>query len=112
MSIVTLVLLSHTVILVVASLLLLYPVISYAWNVAYTREIQLLAISFVLLAGGYVAGILFRSDLASNAFDLFSAIAAFWAMWRLATRFVQPEASDVSLESMGNDSDGGFRGGD
>lgn len=112
MSIVTVILLVHTAVLVVASLLLLYPVISYAWNVAYTREIQLLAVSFVLLAGGYVAGMVFRSDVASNALDLVSALVAFWAMWRLATRFVQPEDAEVSFESMDMESEGGFRGGD
>lgn len=112
MSLVTLILLAHTAILVVASLLLAYPVVSYSWNVAYTREIQLLSISFVLLAGGYVAGMIFQLDVASNGFDLASALIAFWAMWRLATRFVAPEEADVVIESMGQESEGGFRGGD
>lgn len=112
MSIANLVLTIHTGILVVASLLMLYPVVAYAWNVAYTRELQLLAGAFVLLAGGYVAGMVVRSDVASNALDLAASLAAFWAMWRLATRFVEPEAADVSIESMGQESEGGFRGGD
>lgn len=110
MGVATLLLTAHTAILVVASLLLLYPVVSYAWNVAYTEELLLLAASFVFLAVAYVTGFVLELSLVSSAFDLGSAVCAFTAMWRLGTRFVDRE-EEVTIEETGS-VDGGFRGGD
>lgn len=105
----TLLLTVHTAILVVASLLLLYPVVSYAWNVAYTEELLLLAASFVFLAGAYVASFVLEMSLVSSIFDLVSAVCALTAMWRLGARFVDTE-EEVTIEETGP-VDGGFRGG-
>lgn len=110
MGIASMLLTVHTVILVVASLLFLYPVVSYAWNVAYTEAILLLAASFVLLAAGYVTGFVLEWSVVSSTFDLASALCAFVAMWRLGTRIGEPDA-DVSIDET-TQVEGGFRGGD
>lgn len=111
MGVVELVLLAHTAILVVASLFMLYPVVAFAWNVAYTREMQLLSLAFLLLAGGYVAGVVVESAAASNALDLASAVLTFWAMWRLATRVPDVGDTDASFDSTAPEVEDGFRGG-
>lgn len=110
MGVAGLVLTAHTVLLVVASVLLLYPVVSYAWNVAYTEEVLLLSASFLLLASAYVTGFLVESPVASSALDLASSLAAFWAMWRLAGRFVTPDEGDVTFFGGESTSNGGFGG--
>lgn len=110
MSVASILLTAQTATLVVASLLLLYPVIYYAWNVAYTEEVILLAASFVLLAASYVASFGFGLSLVSSTLDLLSAVCAFVAMWRLGTRFVGDE-TDLSI-SESSQVDGGFGGGD
>jgi len=104
--------LAHTVVLVVASLLLLYPVVAYAWNVAYTTELLLLMTAFLFLAGGYVGSLLMASGAVSNAFDLTAASAAFVAVWRLATQVTHTGSEDVGFESTPERVEGGFRGRD
>lgn len=108
MSIATVLLTVHTVILVLGSMLLLYPVVAFAWNVAYTEEILLLAASFVLLAGAYVTGFVFEITIASSTLDLASATASFWAMWRLANRFMAAENDSLGLQTAGGPVQGGF----
>lgn len=104
----------QTAVLVAASLLMLYPVLAYAHNVAYTRELQLLSASFVLLACAYVGGVTLESPLVSNVFDLLSALTAFLAMWRLAARFTATDSDGdtVAFEATRESVEGGFRGGD
>lgn len=110
MSVATILLTAQTATLVVASLLFLYPVVYYAWNVAYTEEVLLLAVSFVLLAGSYVTSFGLGLDVISSSLDLLSAVCAFVAMWRLGTRFVGDEGDLTIGES--SEVDGGFGGGD
>lgn len=102
----------HTAVLVVASLLLLYPVVAYAWNVAYTTELLLLMAAFLSLAGGYVGSMLFASAAPSNALDLVAASFAFAAVWRLATQVAHTGDDDAVVESTTERIEGGFRGRD
>lgn len=112
MGIATLLLIVQTIILLVASLLLLYPVIAYAWNVAYTVEILFLAASFIMIAGAYVTGIVVELPVISGVLDLGSATASFWAMWRLADRFIDAETDTVSMEVSESGVEGGFSNAD
>lgn len=110
MSVASILLTAQTATLVVASLLLLYPVVYYAWNVAYTEEILLLAASFVLLAAAYVTSFVLDWSLTSSTLDLLSALCAFAAMWRISTRFVGDDGDFTISES--SQVEGGFGDGD
>lgn len=112
MGLATVLLTAHTVILVVGSLLLLYPVVSYAWNVAYKTEILLLSASFLALAAAYATGFFLEFEIVSSVFDLVSALCAFLAMWRLANRFTEPDEDDELAIGDVEHVEGGFRGGE
>lgn len=71
----------NTLTLLVTSLLLVYPVVRYATNVAHTRGFLSLAVAFFLLTAGAVQGLLFgRPDgvsLLSVTASLFALLGSF-----------------------------------
>lgn len=109
MSVATVLLSAQTAILAVSSLLLLYPVLRYAWNVAYTTELLLLSGAFIALAASYVASFGFGAQTVSNALDLLAATATFVAMWRLAAGLAGRERGGLTIQTS-TEVEGGFGG--
>lgn len=103
----TFVLIAQTTTLVVASLLLVYPVVAYRRNVAHTRGLLLLAGAFLVLMATYVASFVFDMSLASAALDLIAALLAAAGVWEFARPFVR--ISDRDFETPTTDeTSGGF----
>ncbi|NHN58763.1 MULTISPECIES: hypothetical protein [Halorussus] len=98
---------AQTATLVAASLLLVYPVVAYARNVAYTRGLLLLASAFFLVTGAYTAGFLFESSLVSEALDLVAALLAAAGTWHFARPYVRFDDAGVEAPTVG-DPTGGF----
>lgn len=103
----TFVLIAQTTTLVAASLLLVYPVVAYGQNVAYTRGLLLLAGAFLVLMTTYVASFVFHLSLVSAALDLTAALLAAVGVWEFARPFVR--TSDRGFETpTADEATGGF----
>lgn len=85
----TFVLIAQTTTLIVASLLLVYPVVAYGQNVAYTRGLLLLAGAFLVLMMTYVASFVFHLNLVSATLDLTAALLTAVGVWEFARPFVR-----------------------
>lgn len=105
--IVPFVLIVQTILLVVVSFLLVYPVVAYAQNVAHTRGLLLLAGSFMVLTLTYVASFVFHMDLVSSVLDLIAALLAAFGTWQFARPFVRLDGGDVETPTVGEPK-GGF----
>ena len=103
----TIVLIAQTTTLVIASLLLLYPVVAYARNVAYTRGLVLLAGAFLVLMSTYVAAFVFHMDTVSAALDLLAAVLAAGGVWQFARPFVRLDDGSVETTAI-DEATGGF----
>lgn len=107
MDIHTFVLIAQTTTLMAASLLLVYPVVAYGQNVAYTRGLLLLAGAFLVLMATYVASFVFHMSLVSAALDLTAALLAAGGVWEFARPFVR--ISDRGFETpTADETTGGF----
>lgn len=103
----------QTATLVVASVLLAYPVVAYARNVAYTRGLVLLSTAFVVVTATYVAAFSFHAPVVSAALDLLAASLAALGTWEFARPFVRTgdemEVADPETESTATrEASGGF----
>ena len=107
MNIDTFVLITQTTTLIAASLLLVYPVVAYGQNVAYTRGLLLLAGAFLVLMTTYVASFVFHLSLVSAALDLTAALLAAVGLWEFARPFVRFGDRDFEAPTTGETS-GGF----
>lgn len=103
----TFVLIAQTTLLVIVSFLLVYPVVAYAQNVAYTRGLVLLAGAFTTLMLTYVASFVLHAEVLSAALDLTAAVLAALGTWRFARPFVRLDGGDVETPAVG-DPKGGF----
>ena len=81
--------LAETTAMVIASLLLVYPIVAYARNVAYTRGLLLLAVSFLTITVSYIVHIIYQMGLLSAALDLIAAVVAAAGVWQFARPFVR-----------------------
>lgn len=104
---VSFVFIAQTTIMVIASVLLVYPVVAYAHNVAHTRGLLLLAVAFLTLTVSYVAAIPFDMTLVSALLDLTAALLAAAGIWRFARPFVRLDDDNVETAAVG-DVTGGF----
>ena len=103
----TFVLIAQTTTLVTASLLLLYPVVAYGQNVAYTRGLLLLSGAFLVLMTTYVVSFVFHMSFVSATLDLTAALLAAVGVWEFARPFVR--ISDRDFETPTTDeTSGGF----
>lgn len=107
----TVVLIAQTTTLVIASLLLLYPVVAYARNVAYTRGLVLLSGAFLVLTSTYVVSFVFHADTVSAALDLLAALLAAGGVWQFARPFVRLDAGSVETTAV-DQATGGFESAD
>lgn len=98
---------AQTALLLLGSALLLYPVLAYARNVAYTEGVLALSLSLFLLTGSYVLGALGTALWIRNGVSLVSAIVATVGVWFFARSFVDLE-TDRSRTDDVPDTTGGF----
>ncbi|WP_435178327.1 hypothetical protein [Halorussus sp. AFM4] len=98
---------AQTATLVVTSLLLAYPVVAYARNVAYTRGLLLLASAFFVVTAAYTAAVLFHNSLVSEALDLAAALLAAAGTWQFARPYVRLDDEGVETPTV-PDPTGGF----
>lgn len=75
--------------LALASLLLVYPLVTHARNVAYTEGISLLSLGFFLLTASYIAGVLLDMTVVSGVLDLASATTVCIGIWFFTRSFVR-----------------------
>ena len=98
---------AQTTMLVIASVLLVYPTVAYARNVAYTRGLLLLAAAFLSLTVSYVASIPLGLSLVSAVLDLSASVLAAAGIWQFARPFVHVDDRGVETPTV-NDASGGF----
>lgn len=104
---VSFVLIAQTTALVAASLLLAYPVVAYARNVAHTRGLVLLSGAFLTLTATYVASFVYRMAVLSAALDLLAALLAAAGMGEFARPFVRADDREVETPTV-EAASGGF----
>lgn len=104
---VALVFIAQTTAYVVASLLLVYPVVAYAQNVAHTRGLLFLAGSFLILTVSYVVWVVFEMVLLSSVLDFASAVLAAMGVWQFARPFVRFGDEELETPTV-RESSGGF----
>lgn len=98
---------AQTMVLVIASVLLAYPIVAYAQNVAHTRGLLLLSGAFLVLMFTYVVSFVFHLPVVSGVLDLVSATLAALGIWQFARPFVRFEGGEVETTTVGETS-GGF----
>lgn len=102
--------------LVAASLLLIYPTIAYARNVAYTEGLVGLAVGFLLLTFSNLFGMLIDYDVIAHSIDssagvrsilnLGASITATIGIYAFAKQFIQTTGED--FETTDTTHQGGF----
>lgn len=104
---------AETATLVVASLLLVYPVVACARNVAHTRGLALLSASFFAVTATYVVTFFLDAPVVSGALGLLGATLAALGTWEFARPFVRTPDGDVGTTAASDpagrdDGSGGF----
>ncbi|UPV99747.1 hypothetical protein M0R88_14655 [Halorussus gelatinilyticus] len=102
---------AQTTMLVITSVLLVYPVVAYARNVAHTRGLLLLAAGFLTLTFSYVASVPLGMSLVSSLLDFAASVFAAAGIWQFARPFVRLDGRDVETPT-GGDATGGDAAGD
>ncbi|WP_435129152.1 hypothetical protein [Halobaculum sp. D14] len=92
------VLLAQAGALTAVSLLLLYPVVRYARNIAYTEAFVSLTAGFVTLTASYLAD-LAGAPFVSRVLELAAALAVFVGVLLFAKPFVRLDRGDLTEES-------------
>lgn len=99
-----------TFLLLAVSLLIVYPIVAYARNVAYTEAFVLLATGFFVLTVIGILEIVFAMDAAADVLRPVAAAAALAGTWFFAREFVDVGGDDwIEMEAMegGDDDDDG-----
>ena len=104
---VTFAFIAQTTALVIASLLILYPVATHAHNVAHTRGLILLSAGFLTLTVSYVAWVVFDMGVESAALDLAAALLAAAGIWEFARPFVRFGDTEFETPTI-DEASGGF----
>ncbi|MFC4551853.1 MULTISPECIES: hypothetical protein [Halorussus] len=97
----------ETTALVIASLLLVYPVVTHARNVAHTRGLLLLAAAFLLVTASYVAAVPLHRPLVSEALEFVASLFAAAGIWQFARPFVRFGDEEFDASAVGETA-GGF----
>lgn len=79
----------HTLLLLATSLLLVYPLVAYARNVAYTEGLAALATGFFLITIVVISDFWLEMPAISNLARLLAAASGFVGTWFFARDFVQ-----------------------
>jgi len=87
-------LLGQAVVLLVTSLLLVYPVVAYARNVAYTEALVSLALAFFTVTLVGVLDFVFHATTAANVLRLLGGALALIGVWLFARDFIETEVGD------------------
>lgn len=98
---------AQTALLLLGSALLLYPVVAYARNVAYTEGVVALSLSLFLLTGSYVLGGAGAPLWTRSGLSLLSAVVATVGVWYFARSFVDTGGDGPGTDD-GQDTTGGF----
>ncbi len=85
--------------LVVTTLMLIYPVVAYARNVAYTEALVSLALAFVMITVVALSDFVFELRLLANAARFAGALFGLVGIWFFAREFVHLD--DLDLEDTG-----------
>ncbi|WP_166035596.1 hypothetical protein [Halorussus pelagicus] len=104
---VSFVFIAQTSMLVITTVLLVYPTVAYARNVAHTRGLLLLAAAFLSLTFSYVASIPLELSLVSAVFDFSASVFTAAGIWQFARPFVRMDDRDVETTTA-DDASGGF----
>ncbi|WP_135805607.1 hypothetical protein [Halorussus marinus] len=80
---------AQTAVLVIASLLLAYPLVAYGRYVAHTGGLALLTAALVATTASHVAFSVFEFGVVSAALDLAGALSLAAATWTFARPFVR-----------------------
>jgi hypothetical protein len=79
----------NAVLLLATSLLLLYPLVTHAQNVAYTEGVVLLSLSLFVFTASYALGVLGLWTLAGRAgLNLVATVLLTAGVWQFAQEFV------------------------
>lgn len=93
--------------LLLVSVIIVYPLFAYARNVAYTEGLFLLASGFFLVTAVTVFEVVFPADAVADALRVPAAVAALTGTWYFARDFVDVHGDDVFLDvDPGGDDDG------
>lgn len=99
----TWVLVTNTALLVLTSVLLLYPVIAYTRNVVYTEGFVLLAFAFLVLTFVNIADNVFEWTTTANAARVLAAASGAAGVWYLAREFISIGSSGGGWGSFSQD---------
>lgn len=102
--------------LVAASLLLIYPTVAYARNVAYTEGLVGLSVGFLLLTFSNLFGMLIDYDVIAHSIDssagvrsilnLGASVTATIGIYSFAKQFIRTEGSE--FQTTNDETTGGF----
>lgn len=101
----TFVLITHTALLVLTSVLLLYPVLAYTRNVVYTEGFVLLALAFLILTFVNITDIVFGWVTVANAARVLAAASGTAGVWYLAREFISTGSGTAEWGSLPNEMD-------
>lgn len=102
----------QAVVLVATTVLIVYPVVAYARNVAYTEAFVFLALSLVSLTVVGILDFLFAAHTPANVVRLLGGAFAFAGVWFFARDFIHVGGSSDRFGDFGDhvDSFGGDDG--
>ncbi|WP_424018929.1 hypothetical protein ACOZ4N_05520 [Halorientalis pallida] len=98
----------QTVLLLVTSLFLVYPVLRHPQNVAHSRGVGLLALGFLLLSAQWAMEFVPVPDLVAPVLALASAVSFGAGCWEFASSFVDTAERVKLVGDEDGDSSGGF----
>ncbi len=98
----------QTVLLLVTSVFLLYPVLRHPQNVAHSRGVGLLALGFLFLSAQWAMEFVPVSDFVAPVLALASAASFGAGCWEFANSFVDTAERIKLVGDVQSDSSGGF----
>lgn len=97
-------------VLVGVSLLIVYPLVAYARNVAYTEGFVFLALAFFTVTAITLTDIYFAMEVVSDVLRTLGAAFAFAGVWYFSRDFIDVNGTDMSSFGvdfdLGGDDDG------
>lgn len=99
------ILLAQAAVLLVTSVLLIYPVVAYARNVAYTEGFVFLALSFFSVTAVGVLDFVLDTTTAANLVRLVGAVLALIGVWFFARDFIRISHDSERYGDFGGHSD-------
>lgn len=98
----------QTVLLLVTSLFLVYPVVRHPQNVAHGRGVGLLALGFLLLSAQWAMEFVPAPGPVAPVLGLASAVSFGAGCWEFASSFVDTAERIKLVDDVGGDSSGRF----